>query len=300
MKTYSQLVGDGGSDILGQVVALRQKIAERLTPIQRMFAIGSGKGGVGKSTLTMLLSQALLEEGRRPVIMDADLNGPTQARLAGLRVGPPMPGAGGLSVPRAASGVGVLSLGSYISEDQAVDFPSISSGDSYVWRATKEFSTLAEFLAATDWTPFDTLLLDLPPGAERTFQYAEFLGAQANFVLVTIPSAVSRGVVRRSAAALAKTEAPACGYIENMSGYFCSECGQVRPLFPACEDDLGLPCLGRVSFDPALAAACDRGLTAGDWVGSPSFQEIRGIVRRMSENAGASAPAQAGQAETTS
>ena len=111
----------------------------------------------------------------------------------------------------------------------------------------------------------------LPPGAERTVQYADFLesvargGSPTTFVLVTIPSEVSRGVVARSIAALAKERRHVLGYIENMSGYYCRDCRDVKPLFtsraPGAPEarDLGIPCLGTVPFDPELARHCDEG-----------------------------------------
>jgi Mrp family chromosome partitioning ATPase len=156
-------------------------------------------------------------------------------------------------------------MGALVPESEAVDFDSVSSGDSYVWRATREFSAFGDLLAGVSWGALDFLLVDLPPGAERTFQYAEFLGAAASFVLVTIPSDVSRGVVSRAVAAMRKTPNRILGYVENMSGYYCEGCDAVRPLFTGSTSvDLDLPRLGAVPFDPALAAACDRGTPLAD------------------------------------
>lgn len=282
MKTYHDLEGDGGSNILQQVVELKEKIASKLEPIEMALAVGSGKGGVGKSTLTMLLAQALHSQGRQVAVLDADLNGPSQARLGGLKTNIPVPGRRGLVVPKTPDGVGVVSFGTLVPESQAIDFPSIAQGDSHTWRATKEFATLAEFLAGTDWEPFDTLLFDLPPGAERTFQYAEFLGPETRFLLVTLPSGVSRGVVRRSVAALRKTPNRLLGYVENMAGYYCAACGQVRPLFPQSDEvDIGLPCLGSVPFDPELARLCDQGLSPRAQENSPAWQSVLKIAEAL-------------------
>ena len=265
MKSYHDIVGDGGSDVIGQVVAKRSKIAESLSQVRHMVAIGSGKGGVGKSTLTMQLAEALRARGARVAILDADLNGPTQARLGGVRGAAVVPGVSGLVPPRTASGIAVVSMGALVPESEAVDFDSVSSGDSYVWRATREFSAFGDLLAGVAWGALDYLLVDLPPGAERTFQYAEYLGEAAAFVLVTIPSDVSRGVVSRAIAAMRKTPNRILGYVENMSGYYCEGCDSVRPLFTGSATvDLDIPCLGAVPFDPELAAACDRGVPLAD------------------------------------
>ncbi len=117
-------------------------------------------------------------------------------------------------------------------------------------------------------------MVDLPPGAERTFQYAEFLGRETAFVLVTIPSELSASVVSRSVAALAETPNPLLGYVENMSGYYCDGCREVKPLFQAKRVvDFGIPCLGRVPFDPALAQG-----TGGDSSATRSIDDVAAVI----------------------
>jgi len=260
MKNYYDITGDGGSNILEQVGAMQAAIGEKLAGVKHRLAIGSGKGGVGKSTLTRQLATALRGRGNTCAILDADLNGPSQARMSGLRDVPLLPGAEGVALPKDAHGVGVVSLGSLVPESEAVTFDTVAQGDSYTWRATREFTAVAELLASIDWGHLDYLLIDLPPGAERTLQFAEFLGSQTAFILVTVPSDLARGVVARSVAALRGTPNRVLGYVENMRGYWCDVCNDVRPLFPESEHvDLGLPRLGSVPFDPELAAACDRG-----------------------------------------
>ena len=283
MKNYHDIAGDGGSDVIGQVVAKRSKITESLSQVRHLIAVGSGKGGVGKSTLTMQLAEALRARGGRVAILDADLNGPSQARLGGLRNATVVPGANGLVPPKTASGIAVVSMGVLVPESEAVDFDSVSSGDSYVWRATREFSALGDLLAGVTWGALDFLLVDLPPGAERTFQYAEYLGEAAAFVLVSIPSDVSRGVVSRTIAAMRKTPNRVLGYVENMAGYYCEGCDHVRPLFAATSTvALDLPRLGAVPFDPELAAACDRGAPLADRA-RPSIKAIDEIAAQLSQ-----------------
>jgi ATP-binding protein involved in chromosome partitioning len=146
-----------------------------------------------------------------------------------------------------------------------MEFRALARGDGHVWRATREFTLLGQLLAAVAWGALDVLLVDLPPGAERTVHYAEYLagcGPEVAFVLVTIPSDLSRGVVARSITALRATPCRLLGYVENMAGYRCRGCGEVRPLFPAATIPLDAPLLGAVPFDPELAALCDRGWPA--------------------------------------
>jgi len=259
VKTYHDIAGDGGSKVLEQVAEQRTRIADGLAGVRRLVAIGSGKGGVGKSTLTVHLAGAIRARGRRVAILDADLNGPSQARMTGVQQAVFVPGRDRVALPRTATGIGVFSMGSVIPESEALDFESAAQGESHTWRAIREFALLGEILGAFEWGALDLLLIDLPPGSDRTVQYADFLGPRTSFVLVTIPSQVARGVVTRSVAALSKRPNRLLGYVENMSGYYCRDCDAVKPLFASDESTLDIPCLGAVPFDPELARHCDRG-----------------------------------------
>ncbi len=282
MKGYHDIVGDGGSDVLEQVRAQEESVARSLADVRNLVAIGSGKGGVGKSTVTMQLACALRELDYEVSILDADLNGPCQARLGGLRDHIFIPGESGASIPRTRSGIGVVSMGSLVPEPRAVEFETVAAGASHTWRATKEFTVLREFLAGMDWGTLDYLLVDLPPGVERIVQYAELLGPEALFILVGIPSDVARGVVARSIDALARTPNPVLGYVENMDGYYCPDCEQVKPLFPEQPQvKLDLPLLGSLPFDPELAALCDRGGSLERSPALSSWQPMRRIAEEM-------------------
>src|SRR4029434_9356893 len=171
-------------------------------------------------------------------------------------------GDGKVALPRSSDGIGVFSMGSLIPESQALEFESAARGESHTWRATREFALLGEILGSFEWGTLDVLMFDLPPGAERTVQYADFLGSRTSFVLVTVPSEVSRGVVARSVAALSKGPNRLLGYVENMSGYYCRDCDAIKPLFvsPDSASGLEIPRLGTVPFDPELARRCDQGI----------------------------------------
>ena len=157
------------------------------------MAVGSGKGGVGKSTLTLHLAGALRARGLRIAILDADFNGPSQARMAGVQGALFVPGSHKVALPRTRNGIGVFSMGSLIPESEALEFESAAHGESHTWRATREFALLGEILGSFEWGALDLLMFDLPPGAERTVQYADFLGPRTSFLLVTIPSEVCAG-----------------------------------------------------------------------------------------------------------
>jgi ATP-binding protein involved in chromosome partitioning len=282
MKGYHDIAGDGGSRVLEQVSEQRTRISDGLAGVRHLVAVGSGKGGVGKSTLTLHLAGALRARGLRIAILDADFNGPSQARMGGVQGALFVPGRHKGVLPRTSNGIGVFSMGSVIPESEALEFESEAHGESHTWRATKEFALLGDVLGSFEWGSLDVLLFDLPPGAERTVQYAEFLGPRTSFLLVTIPSEVSRGVVARSVAALSKGPNRLLGYVENMSGYYCRGCDAIKPLFASPEPmDLGIPCLGTVPFDPELARHCDRGLPLAERSDTPVGRSLEHVAQQL-------------------
>jgi ATP-binding protein involved in chromosome partitioning len=258
--------------------------------VRHLVAVGSGKGGVGKSTLTLHLAGALRALGLRIAILDADFNGPSQARMAGVQGALFVPGSQKVELPKAKNGIGVFSMGSLIPESEALEFESAAQGESHTWRATREFALLSEILRSFEWGTLDLLMFDLPPGAERTVQYADFLGPRTSFVLVTIPSEV---------AALSKGPNRLLGYVENMSGYYCRDCHAIKPLFVSAEASakadattLGIPCLGTVPFDPELARHCDQGIPFAELSGTPAGRALARVARQLldSLDSGAESP----------
>ena len=181
--------------------------------------------------------------------------------MAGVQGALFVPGSHKVALPRTRNGIAVFSMGSLIPESEALEFESAAHGESHTWRATREFALLGEILGSFEWGALDLLMFDLPPGAERTVQHADFLGPRTSFLLVTIPSEVARGVVARSVAALSKGPNRLLGYVENMSGYYCRDCNAIKPLFVFREHRAlgGIPASGPSHFDPELARHCDRG-----------------------------------------
>src|SRR5215208_2330723 len=296
MKGYHDIVGDGGSRVLEQVAAQRTRIADGLAGVRHLVAVGSGKGGVGKSTLTLHLAGALRARGLRIAILDADFNGPSQARMAGVQGAVFVPGSHKVALPRTRNGIGVFSMGSVVPESEALEFESAADGESHTWRATREFALLTEILGSFEWGALDLLMFDLPPGAERTVQYADFLGPRTSFLLVTIPSEVSRGVVARSVAALSKAPNRLLGYVENMSGYYCRDCNAIKPLFvsqAAEPSGLEIPCLGTVPFDPELARHCDRGLPLAELPDTPVGRALEHVAQQLLDRLEPTTPASA-------
>jgi ATP-binding protein involved in chromosome partitioning len=254
MKKYKDIAGDGGSNIVGQVEAQQAKLQGNLAAVRALVAVVSGKGGVGKSSVTAGLACAFALGGARVGVLDADLNGPAMAKMLGVCGERLTFAEGGVEPPRTTLGVKVMSMDLLLPSDVApLTWEATTQAEAHTWRGTMEASALREFLADTKWGELDLLLLDLPPGTDRLATIASLVPRLVGAVVVTIPSEVSHLVVRRSITAAAQTKAPILGLVENMGGLL------LGPDAVALARDAGIPFLGRVPFDPALAAACDRG-----------------------------------------
>ena len=254
MKKYRDIAGDGGSDIVGQVEAQQRRLRERLSTVRAVVAIVSGKGGVGKSALTANLASCLAQGGCRVGVLDADLNGPTMAKMLGVRGQRLVVAPAGVEPPRTSLGVKVMSMDLLLPSDSApLTWDAETQHEAYTWRGSMEASALREFLADTNWGELDALLLDLPPGTDRLATVASLVTELAGTVVVTIPSDVAHLVVRKSITVAGQVKAPILGLVENMAGLFPG------PDAAGLAREASIPFLGRVPFDPALAAAADRG-----------------------------------------
>lgn len=266
LKTYHDIARDGGSDVIGQVAAQRRQMADRLASVRHVVAVMSGKGGVGKSAVTVNLAAALAAGGAAVGILDADLNGPSVARMTGVRDAPPRAGPSGVDPPVAAGGLQVMSIDLFLpSDDTPVLWEAPTQQDAYAWRGLMEAAALRELLADTAWGALDVLLVDLPPGAERLPNLIDVAGDISGVIVVTIPSELSQGIVAKAiTAARLLSTVPLLGLVENMASYICPHCGEEERLFPAeavaaLAVRMGVPYLGAIPFDPPLAAAADAG-----------------------------------------
>jgi ATP-binding protein involved in chromosome partitioning len=254
VKKYRDIAGDGGSDIAGQVEAQRARLGARLREVRSVVAVVSGKGGVGKSSITANLAGAFALAGARVGVLDADLNGPSMATMLGVRGRRLAVGAAGVEPPAGALGIRVMSMDLLLADDATpVTWDAPSQAEAHTWRGTMEANALREFLADTAWGALDVLLLDLPPGTDRLATIAGLVPALSGTVVVTIPSDVAHLIVRKSLTVARAAPAPVLGLIENMAGLFPGS--GAEPL----ARESGVPFLGRVPFDPALAAAADQG-----------------------------------------
>jgi ATP-binding protein involved in chromosome partitioning len=168
MKSYHDIAGDGGSRILEQVQDHAARLAENLSRVKFVLAVASGKGGVGKSSVSAGLALAWARQGLSVGLLDADLHGSSVARLLGMT-------GLHLSVPPSSrpapqlgpEGIRVFSMDFLQDPAGPVRWKNVPGGDEFVWRTTLEMSLLREFLTDVEWGRLDVLLLDLPPGGDR-------------------------------------------------------------------------------------------------------------------------------------
>ncbi|MDW3222370.1 MAG: Mrp/NBP35 family ATP-binding protein [Paracoccaceae bacterium] len=220
--------------------------------VQRILAIGSGKGGVGKSTVSSNLAVALAKAGRKVGLLDADIYGPSQPRMMGVNKRPASPD-GKTIIPLQAHGVTLMSIGFMMEEGKAV-----------VWRGPMLMGALQQMLGQVQWGELDVLLVDLPPGTgdvQLTLcTKSELTGA----IVVSTPQDVALIDARKALDMFDTLKTPVLGLIENMSMFVCPDCGSEHQIFgqggvAAEATKLGVPLLGTLPIDLDTRLAGDGG-----------------------------------------
>jgi ATP-binding protein involved in chromosome partitioning len=190
-----------------------------LAQVRNVICIGSGKGGVGKSSVTANLAAALAADGKQVGVLDADVWGYSQPRMLGVGSERPRVNGERKLIPiKAQDGISVMSIGFFVEQDAAV-----------VWRGPMLHKALQQFLEDVEWGPLDYLLIDLPPGTGDVSMTLAQLLPQAKFVIVTTPQPVAQKVAARSAEMAAKLKLEIAGVIENMSGFVTPSGERFRP-----------------------------------------------------------------------
>jgi ATP-binding protein involved in chromosome partitioning len=258
---------------IGQHPTPHQGGPQRISGIDRILAVASGKGGVGKSTLASNLAVALARAGRRVGLLDADIYGPSQPKMMGVSKRPASPD-GKIIEPLVAHGVTMMSIGLMLKEDEAV-----------VWRGPMIMGALQQLLSQVAWGRLDVLIIDLPPGTgdiQLTLcQRTHLTGA----LVVSTPQDVALLDARKALDMFAKLKTPVLGLIENMSTFVCPNCGQESHIFghggvAAEARKLDLPFLGELPLALEVRVAGDAGtpIAATD---SPLAEPYRHLAQRM-------------------
>ena len=243
--------------------------------VKRILAVGSGKGGVGKSTVSSNLAVALAKAGRKVGLLDADIYGPSQPRMMGVNRRPAAPD-GKTIIPLHAHGVTLMSIGFMMEEGKAI-----------VWRGPMLMGALQQMLGQVEWGELDVLIVDLPPGTgdvQLTLcTKSELTGA----IVVSTPQDVALIDARKALDMFDTLKTPVLGLIENMSMFICPDCGSEHQIFgqggvAAEAEKLGVPLLGALPIDLETRLAGDGGtpIAVGDGAMAQAYARIAdGLIK---------------------
>lgn len=236
-------------------------IAQRLSNVKRKILVLSGKGGVGKTTVTSMLSRCLAStnDSTNVGVLDIDICGPSLPRVFGVE---------GEEIHRSGSGWSPV----YVNDNLCVMSAGFLLPDldaAVIWRGPKKNGLIKQLLRDVDWDDLDYLIVDTPPGtSDEHLSVTQYLSGAGidGAVIVTTPQEVSLADVRKEINFCKKVNLPILGVVENMSGFVCPKCNGESVILPASSGgaealckDLGIPLLGKVPLDPRIGKACDEG-----------------------------------------
>ncbi len=244
--------------------------------VKHVIAVSSGKGGVGKSTVTVNLSVALALMGKRVGLMDADIYGPNVPTMMGITQAPAKDE--NKIIPAEGHGVKVMSMGFFVPEETPV-----------VWRGPMVHSAIQQFFRDVVWGELDYLLIDLPPGTGDVQLTLAQLVPLTGAITVTTPQEIALQDVRKGVVMFQKVNVPILGVLENMSFYVCGHCGERSEIFShgggeTAAEKFGVPFLGRIPLDPEIRRGGDAGtpIVVAD-PSSPQAETFKGIATMLVE-----------------
>ncbi len=253
----ARLENDPGIDAAAVNVSYKiqpHKVQDELKPlgsIANIIAVGSGKGGVGKSTAAVNLAISLQREGARVGLLDADIYGPSIPAMLGVKGQPATDGEN--IIPKEAHGLKVMSIGFLVEEDTPM-----------IWRGPMVTSALQQLLNDTLWGPLDYLIIDLPPGTgDIQLTLAQRIPT-AGAVIVTTPQDIALLDARKALHMFRKVDVPVLGVVENMSTHICTSCGHEEAIFGSgggeqMAQDFEIPLLGQLPLAIEIRASLDEG-----------------------------------------
>ena len=258
-----------------------QKLRLKLSKIKHKIAIISGKGGVGKSTVTANLAVAFAMAGHKNKVgvLDADIHGPCIPKMLGLKGQTLIGGPAGMLFPVISKlGLRVVSMDFLLPNDEAP----------VIWRGPLKMRAIQQFLSDITWGDLDYLFIDLPPGTgDESLSVMQLIPEMDGVVIVTIPSDVSQAIVRKAVTFARQMGVPVIGIVENMSGFVCPDCGAKVNIFRVgggrkMAEDLSVPYLGSIPIDPNICIGSDNGVpfVAGN-ITSPTTEAFAEIVRKI-------------------
>jgi Mrp family chromosome partitioning ATPase len=229
---------------------------DRMARVKHKIIIASGKGGVGKSTVTVNLARALQMKGFKVGVLDADITGPDIPKLLGIEEARLMQGQDGI-MPAKADGIKAASMALILS----------SRDSPVVWRGPMKMAAIKQFIQDVDWGDLDFLLIDLPPGtSDEPLSVVQLIPELAGAIIVTTPQEVALLDSRKAVNMVRAMKIPVLGIVENMSGLICPHCGESISIFGAgggerMAQEMDERFLGAVPMDPSISALGDSGRT---------------------------------------
>jgi len=237
-----------------QQTSEQQKLKDKMGKIKYKIAIISGKGGVGKSTVTVNLATSFAMQGKRVGVLDADIHGPSVPRLLGLEGQQAKPSPNGLFPIDGPLGMKVMSIDFFLPEQAPT-----------IWRGPLKMRAIRQFLSDVDWGELDFLFIDLPPGTgDEPLSIAQLLPDIDGVVIVTMPSELSSSIVKKAITFAERLHMPIIGVVENMSGFICPHCGKKTEIFSSgggkkMSQEMDVTFLGSIPIDPEVGLDSDKG-----------------------------------------
>ena len=247
-------LSDASVDISTRIIAHGvQRNLKPMPGVRNIIAVASGKGGVGKSTVSVNLALALVAEGASVGLLDADIYGPSQPQMVGLAGKQPQSDDGKTMQPMEAHGVQVMSIGFLVDADQPM-----------IWRGPMVTSALQQLLHQTNWRDLDYLIIDMPPGTGDIQLTLSQQVPVSGAVIVTTPQNIATLDARKGLAMFRKVAVPVLGIIENMSTHICSNCGHQESIFGSgggetMAQDFDVDLLGQLPLDASIREQTDSG-----------------------------------------
>jgi len=269
---------DSCNDQRAQQYKQEQQLKSNLSQIKHKIAIISGKGGVGKSTVTANLAMAFAMQGNKVGVLDADIHGPCIPKMLGLKgqklIGSPD---GQLLPVTGRLGIKVAS----------VDFLLKNDETPVIWRGPLKMRLIQQFLSDIAWSDLDFLFVDLPPGTgDEPLSVMQLIPDMDGVIIVTLPSEVSESVVKKSVTFAKQVGVPVIGIIENMSGFVCPDCGAKIDVFKTgggkrIAQDMNIPHLGSIPLDSKICNDSDVGLSFIENKTSPASKAFLEIIEKI-------------------
>ncbi len=255
------------------------KIQSQMGNIKYKIAVLSGKGGVGKSTLSANLAAAFAMKKKSTSIVDSDFYGPSIPKILGVTGKKMKMGREGIIPVESPLNIKVISTGLVVEDDEAV-----------TWFHELKRGALEGFLAHVDYGKTDYLIIDLPPGTgSESYNLMQCVPSLSGAIVVTVPSEVSQEVARRSVSLCLVAKIPVIGIIENMSGFVCPDCGEVSYILSQgggekLAEETGVPFLGRIPLDQRVSEASDNGIPfIAQFPEAPVSRSFLDIVGKIEE-----------------